>query len=110
MDLVISGQRNELAIILSTLIVALLVTPLRSRIQDVIDRRLYRRKYNAEKTLAQFNQALRDEVNLEQLGTSLTSVVYDTMQPVRVSLWLPGDALGILHGNISARKDTSNNG
>ena len=89
MDLVISGQRNELAIILSTLIVALLVTPLRSRIQDVIDRRLYRRKYNAEKTLAQFNQTLRDEVNLADLHNSLMSVVDDTMQPARIALWLP---------------------
>lgn len=85
---VISGQRNELAIILSTLIVAVLVAPLRSRIQAVIDRRLYRRKYDAEKTLAQFNQTLRDEVNLDELRQALIGVVDGTMQPARLALWV----------------------
>lgn len=85
---IITGQTSDLAIVVSTLLIAALFTPIRMRVQDVIDRRLYRRKYDAEKTLAQFNQSLRDEVNIENLKISLLGVVDETLQPVRASLWI----------------------
>ncbi len=82
------GPSNDLAIVISTLAIAALFSPLRQRIQNVIDRRLYRRKYDAEQTLAHFSQTLRDEVDLETLKASLVSVVRETMQPTKVALWV----------------------
>ncbi len=80
---------NDLAIIASTLVIAALFQPLRGRVQAIIDRRFYRRKYDASKTVAAFSSTLRQEVDLDQLREQLLVVVQETMQPTFVSLWLP---------------------
>ena len=79
---------NQLAIIVSTFIIGLLFKPLHGRTQALIDRRFYRRKYDAARTLAAFSTTIRDEVDLNQLCTKLIAVVEETMQPTQVSLWL----------------------
>ena len=84
----LSGQESQLAIVLSTLAIAGLFNPLRQRIQQVVDKRFYRRKYNAKEVLASFAQKARDEVDLTLLTNELMQVVRETVQPSHVSLWL----------------------
>jgi hypothetical protein len=87
----VTGQGSDLAIVASTLAIAALFLPLRRRIQAFIDRRFYRRKYDAARILAAYGAALRDEVDVDRLTDEMVRVAQGTLQPAHLSLWLRQD-------------------
>ena len=86
----VTGERSAFVIVLSTLLIAALFAPLRHRIQAVIDRRFFRKKYDAQQVLARFAITARDETDMNALSVELMNVVKETMAPTSMSIWLQG--------------------
>lgn len=86
--LALTGQGSEAAVVMAALVVTALFQPLRTRVQTQVDRRFYRAKYDASRTLERFANQVRDEVELDRLTKSLVAMVLETMQPTHASLWL----------------------
>ena len=84
----LTGQESQLAVVISTLAMAALFTPLRRRLQHLVDRRFFRQRYNAAQTLADFAEAVRDEIDVQDVESALLNAINDTMQPESVALWL----------------------
>jgi hypothetical protein len=92
------GEQSPLVVVLSTLVIAALFTPLRRRVQSFVDRRFYRQKYDAQRTLDAFAATLRDEVDLDRMTGELVAVVEKTIQPEQIGLWLqPAAPVGKSH-------------
>jgi hypothetical protein len=87
----LTGQQSPIVIVVSTLVIVALFNPLRLRVKNGVDRRFFRRQYDAQQTLATFAAVSRDEVDLDALSTALLGAVEGTMQPERVLLWLRED-------------------
>jgi len=90
----VSGQRSPISIVISTLVIAALFNPLRRRVQNFIDRRFYRRKYDAEKALAEFAATARSETDLGKLTNSVLNTVQATLQPESAAVWVKPDSRG----------------
>ena len=84
----VTGEKSPLAVVISTLAIAALFTPVRKRVQVFVDRRFYRQKYDAERTLERFSETMRDEVDLDRMTVELVEAVETTMQPEHVGLWI----------------------
>ncbi len=101
----VTGQTTSIAIVLSTLLIAALFLPLRQRVQTTIDRRFFRQKYDAEKTLEAFAATVRDETDLDALTAELVRIIEETMQPEHISVWLrpaediPGGSAAPIHAD-----------
>jgi hypothetical protein len=85
---VVGGRQSGIVVAVSTLVIAALFSPVRRRVQILVDRRFYRRSYNAAQTLNRFAAAARDEVEMNKLAAALVHTVQETMQPEQISLWL----------------------
>jgi len=103
----LTGQNSTAAVVLSTLLIAALFLPVRRRVQDLIDRRFNRTRYNAEKTLERFAATARDETDLDALLAELQRVIQETMQPESVSIWLREPGTGFQEG-VGRLLDDSN--